>query len=51
MRKQVGQLLRKASKTDDILMKRKLASRAFALAQDAEAVERSSENPQSGTRK
>ena len=44
MRQQVTQLVGKASNTDDIVMKRKLTSRAFALAQDAEAVERSSED-------
>ena len=49
--KEKRQLLGKGSATDDESKKRKLASRAFALAQDAEAAERSGENPQHGARK
>jgi hypothetical protein len=51
MRQQVRQLLGKASATDDASEKRKLASRAFALAQDAEAAERFDEDPQRRARK
>jgi len=40
MREQVSHLLVEAAQTRDIVRKRKLASRAFALAQQAEAAER-----------
>ncbi len=46
MRQQASRLLGEAAQTNDISQKRKLASRAFALAQDAEAEERKAEQRQ-----
>lgn len=40
MRQQANRLLGEAAQTSDLSQRRKLASRAFALAQNAEAVER-----------
>ena len=49
MRQQAHELLAQAASTDDQSAKRTLTSRAFALAQDAEAVERKANDQQIGS--
>jgi hypothetical protein len=51
MRDRAKKLLGRIADTNEKSEKRKLASQAFALAQEAEATERSGENSQTGTGK
>ena len=51
MRQQTRELLEQAASTNDQSAKRTLTSRAFALAQDAEAAERKAGDQQIGSSK